>query len=287
METQGRPSRKGADLIQEVQETKVPYGALAVWFLGQESVIVKGGDIVIYIDPYVSDYLEKLGAVRTYPAPIAPEHITNADYYLITHEHLDHLDPGTVSVVAKQSPHTVFMAPACCREQLLGLGVNERQLVDADTNRLWTGDGLSIQAIPAAHESLEELPGMGHRYVGYLIRLNGVTFYHAGDTTIYPGLVDLLRRESVELGMLPINGRDFFRNERNLIGNMNYREAAELAYRAGFDMVIPLHYDIFAGNAERPGYFVDYMYDHFPEQKMHVMARGERFVYMSDKALKP
>ncbi|UVI31101.1 MBL fold metallo-hydrolase [Paenibacillus spongiae] len=283
-----RASRSGQALIKEVNATEVPYGCLAIWFLGQESVIIKGDDVTLYIDPYVSDYLEKTaGAVRTYPAPIAPEDITNADACLITHEHEDHLDRGTVPVLAAQNPNAFIMAPAACRDMLLSLGIEQTQVINADTNQ-WRspleGRKLRIQAIPAAHEALEQDEQGNHRYVGYMIELNGVTLYHAGDTIVYPGLVEQLRSYKPDVAMLPINGRDYFRTSRGIIGNMDYREAAELAYAVGAETVIPLHYDIFAGNAENPGYFVDYAYKFFPEQKCHVMARGERFVYVSARA---
>jgi L-ascorbate metabolism protein UlaG (beta-lactamase superfamily) len=133
---------------------------------------------------------------------------------------------------------------------------------------------------------LEYDPGLDHRFVGYVLELNGVTLYHAGDTTVYPGLIETLKAESIDLGMLPINGRDPFRNARNIVGNMNYREAAELAVAARFDTVIPLHYDMFEANSERPGYFIDYLYSRHPMQKSHVLARFERYIYVSGSALK-
>jgi len=281
-------TRSGQVLIKEVNATEVPYGCLAIWFLGQESVIIKGDGVTLYIDPYVSDYLERTaGAVRTYPAPITPEDITNADACLITHEHEDHLDAGTVPVLAAQNPNAFIMAPAACRDQLLSLGIDRTRVMDADTNN-WlsplASGKLSVLAIPAAHEAIEQDEQGNHRYVGYMIELNGVTLYHAGDTTVYPGLAELLRSCKPDVAMLPINGRDYFRNSRGIVGNMDYREAAELAYEMNAETVIPLHYDIFAGNAENPGYFVDYSYKFFPEQKCHVMARGERFVYVSARA---
>ncbi|WP_260115366.1 MBL fold metallo-hydrolase [Paenibacillus hexagrammi] len=141
--------------------------------------------------------------------------------------------------------------------------------------------GIRIKPIAAAHEQLELDESGNHRYVGYLIRINGVTVYHSGDSTIYPGMTELLSKEGIDLGMLPINGRDAFRTAKGIIGNMNIQEAAELAYTARMDTVIPLHYDMFKGNQERPGGFVDYMYEQFPMQKAHVLARGERFVYVT------
>lgn len=272
--------RNGQKLISEMNETSVPYGMLAIWFLGQESIVVKGGDTIIYIDPYMSD-----NQSRAFPPPLKAEEITNAAYCLITHEHDDHLDPSTVPMLAKNKPETIFMAPGYCREDMIRLGVNPGKLFDARTDEWWIGSNVRIRPIPAAHEELDYDTVRGHRYVGYIIDLNGVKLYHAGDTLVYPGLIESLKTEIIDVGMLPINGRDSFRTAKGIIGNMNYREAVELAFRAGFDMVIPLHYDMFEGNSENPGYFLDYLYKNYPEQKSHIMARFERFVYVSASVL--
>jgi len=277
--------RQGKELIKEVIATQVPYGCLAVWFLGQESVIIKGDDVTLYIDPYVSDHLEKsAGITRTYPALISPEDIINADGCLITHEHEDHLDRGAVHPLAAQNPGAFIMAPAACRPLLLELGVPDSSVVDADTDQ-WLSplqsEKLRVHAVPAAHEVLEQDDQGRHRYVGYMIELNGVKLYHAGDTVIFPELIERLTQFKPDLAMLPINGRDYFRNQQDIVGNMDYREAVEFGHQIGAETIIPLHYDVFAGNAENPGYFIDYAYKHYPEQKCHVMARGERFVYVS------
>lgn len=279
-------NRKGTALIQEVNRTEVPYGTLAIWFLGQESVIIKGDGVTVYIDPYVSDYLEKqAGISRTYPAPIVPQDITGADVCLITHDHGDHMDPGTLPIFHRNNKKAFIMAPACCNAPLLEMGVEPSQILEANVNqKVELLSKIKITAIPAAHEQLDKDEDGKYRYVGYVIELNGVTLYHAGDTVIYPDLLVQMKAIKPDIALLPINGRDYFRNETGLVGNMNYREAAEFAVRMDAETVVPLHYDIFAGNSEKPGYFVDYMYEHFPEQKCHVMARGERFVYVTGQA---
>ncbi|KKC46091.1 beta-lactamase [Paenibacillus sp. D9] len=274
-------TRIGEALIQEIDDTRVPFGMLAVWFLGQCSVVVKGGDVVIYIDPYLTP-----SPHRAFEPPLKPQQMTNAQYVLITHDHMDHLDPDTVSALAEAHSDPVYMAPGYCREDMLRLGVRPDKLLSARTNEWWNGPGFRIKPLPSAHEELEYDDDLDHRFVGYVVELNGVTMYHAGDTTVYPGLIELLQAESIGLGMLPINGRDPFRKARNIVGNMNYREAAELSVAARFDTVIPLHYDMFAGNSEHPGYFIDYLYDRHPTQKSHVMARFERYVYVSAAALR-
>jgi len=271
--------RKGKHLIAEVNQTEVPYGCLAVWFLGQESVILKGDGVTVYIDPYVS-----LNPDRTFPAPITPEDITNVDVCLITHDHEDHLDKKTLPQMVSNNPAVQIMAPAMCEPQLRELGVKTEQFLKAEEKWISIGPKLRVLPIAAAHEDLVRDEQGNPHFVGYLLELNGVTVYHAGDTVLFPELVDVVSSHTIDLAMVPINGRDYFRNVRNLVGNMSYREAAEFAVVAKFETVIPLHYDLFAGNAENPGYFVDYMYKHFPEQKFHVMARAERFVYVSARA---
>ena len=57
---------------------------------------------------------------------------------------------------------------------------------------------------------------------------------------------------------------------------------AELAAASGFDLTIPMHYDIFLGMEEKPGYFVDYCYENYPYMKTKVMARTERLIYVKD-----
>jgi L-ascorbate 6-phosphate lactonase len=274
-----KKARKGKELIEEVSRTEVPYGCLAVWFLGQESVIIKGDGVTVYIDPYVSPNSD-----RAFPAPIAPEDIINADVCLITHDHDDHLDKGTIPVLSRNNPLVKVLAPGVCKTLLLELGVKEEQYLKAEEKWISIGSKLRVLPVAAAHEQLDRDEQGNPHYVGYILELNGVTLYHAGDTVLFPELVETVQGHPIDLAMLPINGRDYFRNERNIAGNMNYREAAEFAAVAGFETVIPLHYDLFAGNAENPGYFVDYMYRHFPEQKFHVMARAERFVYVSERA---
>ncbi|WP_405115188.1 MBL fold metallo-hydrolase [Paenibacillus sp. FSL K6-1217] len=275
-------SLAGQELIEEIRSTEVPYGCLAVWFLGQASVIVKGAEVTVYIDPYVSPNPD-----RTFPPPALPGEITNMEVCLITHDHSDHLDEEALPVLAGLNPQAQFMAPAVCVERLQKLGIRKEQVTAALPPReAEPASGLKVIPVAAAHEQPER-DEQGHpKYVGYILELNGVTLYHAGDTVLFPELIEEVGRRKIDLALLPINGRDYYRGSRNIVGNMNYREAAEFAATSGFETVVPLHYDLFAGNAENPGYFVDYLYRHFPEQKFHMMARAERFVYVSSQAFK-
>ncbi len=198
----GRPAAD-RQLIQEIESTKVPYGMLAVWSLGQASFIVKGGDTVVYVDPFAlsdEEVESRYGLKRLFPSPVGPEQITNADCCLITHEHADHLDPDTIKAMAAANSRTLFVAPNCCLDAMRECGVSEARLYRAETDKaVVEEERLSVKPIPAAHEQLE-LDDEGFcKYAGYVVRLNGVTWYHAGDTIVYDGLVERLAAERIDL----------------------------------------------------------------------------------------
>src|SRR5688572_22873627 len=87
------------DLVRQITAENVPDGAIALWWLGQASFVLKAAGTVVYVDPYL-----QLSKSRLTPSPFAPEAVTNADLVLLTHDHLDHVDPIAVPAIAKASP---------------------------------------------------------------------------------------------------------------------------------------------------------------------------------------
>ena len=66
--------------------------------LGQSGYILKTESSEIIIDPYLSDSVNRVaGRPRLLPIPLKPEEIF-CDAVICTHDHLDHLDPDTVSL---------------------------------------------------------------------------------------------------------------------------------------------------------------------------------------------
>jgi L-ascorbate 6-phosphate lactonase len=90
-----------------------------------------------------------------------------------------------------------------------------------------------------------------------VLELGSLVLYHSGDTLATPELVEALRPARVDVAFLPINGRDVFREAREIAGNMSFREAVQLASRIGASTLVPIHWDMFAGNTELPGRAVD------------------------------
>lgn len=265
------------DIAEEVVRTTVPEGAAALWWLGQHSFIVKAQGVTLGFDLYLSDYPG--GAPRSYPPPVLPASLTSLDLVFSSHDHIDHLDPWTLGPLCSASPTALFVMPETVTPAV-------REVLPAERVRGTRADvplslrGVPIHPIPAAHDTLEA-PEHGYRHQAYIVRLGGVTICHTGDTVMYDGLVERLREHRVDVLLAPINGRDYFRTHRDIIGNLSAREAADLAAAAGVRLLIPTHWDLFPANTENPGHLFEYLARAHPEQPCHYMARGERFIYLA------
>ena len=105
--------------------------------------------------------------------------------------------------------------------------------------------------------------------------------YHAGDTIIYKGMPELIRSKlnPVDVGCLPVNGRDKKREDLGIIGNLTPEEAMELSSEIGIDLMLPMHNDLFKTNQIDPEELNRINREKFPGQQVRWMLPGEYFVY--------
>ena len=231
-------------------------GTIALWWLGQMGLIVKAGNTTVCIDYYASP-----GEERQVQPPVATEALKGIDAFIGTHDHLDHIDHDAWKIWAKTNPQAVFVFPRMHMDAVLADGVDPHKAVGLDNGEsLCIGD-ITIHAIAAAHEFLDWDTETGlHPYLQYIIEGNGIRIHHAGDTVRYEGMLPALRSfGSIDVQLLPINGRDAKRYRQNCLGNMTYQEAADLAGELGSSLVIPGHWDMFADNSADPHAFADYL----------------------------
>jgi len=273
-------------LIEQVNSLTVPQGMLALWGLGQSGFIIKGGDTIVYIDPYLTNYVEEAGFgpkglfEREFEPPLKPEDATNAQIVFLTHEHADHTDPLTVGPIGKASPKAQFVGTPYSRDIAAGVGVAAERFVVPVAEKPQTIGNVKFTALPSAHYGLDYDAEKGYRWLGFVIEMNGVTLYHAGDTLIYDGYVDMLKRYPMDVAILPVNGRDWWREQKGLLGNFDPHEAAHLVNELKVDVLIPVHNDLFAGNRLRPGIMADAMDRTAPRQKYHWIQPGELYYYV-------
>jgi L-ascorbate metabolism protein UlaG (beta-lactamase superfamily) len=175
-------------------------------WLGHDSFRLEGPP-VIYFDPW------KLRG-----------RLPVADLVLVSHEHHDHCSPKDVKKVS--GPQTVVVASASSAEQLPG----------AKTVR--PGDrlavaGVEVEAVRAYNVNKFRSPGVPFHpreadHVGYVVTVEGVRIYFAGDTDHIPDMADI----ECDVALLPVSGTYV----------MTVEEAAEAARIINPQIVVPMHY---------------------------------------------
>ena len=181
-----------------------------VLWLGQASTrITTDGGKVIMIDPFLVNNpktpaewkdLAKLGSV---------------DVILVTHGHFDHV--ADVGALAKMTGAKVVGSGALTR-QLVAFGVIEKEQA-ISMNKGGTiapvGDDVQISMVPADHSSALTLPrpdtGVSETVyagasVGYVIKIDGLSIYHTGDTNVFTDMALIRELHQPNLVLASIGG---------------------------------------------------------------------------------
>jgi L-ascorbate metabolism protein UlaG (beta-lactamase superfamily) len=241
-------------LAREIKTANIVPGSVRVWWIGQAGFVVKSRDLVVYIDPSLSDYAERITRgkpnehVLITPPPLEPEDVDHADLVLCTHDHADHIDPDGIPAMAKKSPQAKFVVPRCALGTMLRLGIERDRILTLQGDDRLSIFGVDIHAIPAMHERFDRHPQDGYPYLSYLLKIEGLDLYHAGDTIPYEGQIEKTAKHRIDLAMIPINGRNDFRHSLEFEGNFNCEEAVAFASAVRAGLTIPMHYDKFTLN---------------------------------------
>lgn len=261
------------ELLDSLRGTHLEPGQLAFWWFGQLTYLLRFGEVTAMVDPYLQP-----SDRRGKPPLLTPAECDVVDVFLHTHDHSDHIDPWAVPRLAAETKG-VFVAPRAHRQRMLDLGVPADRLVAINAFETVEVGGLTVEAIPAAHEFLSVTDNGLYPFLGYIIRGNGSSCYHAGDTVWWEGLqAELRARLPIDVAFVPINGRDAERYARNTIGNMGFAEAADLIGQLPIGLACPAHWDMFEGNREDPTKFTSYYEVKYPDQRYWVGAGGQRVI---------
>jgi L-ascorbate metabolism protein UlaG (beta-lactamase superfamily) len=158
---------------------------------------------IIYIDPWK-----------------IPSNAPQADIILVTHSHFDHLSPSDINNLRREG--TIIICSADCASQLSG---EVKVLKPGEELEL---KGIKIKAV-AAYNPAKPFHPRKNNWLGYLITIDGVRIYHAGDTDFIPEMKDL---GEVNIALFPVGGKY----------TMNAEEAAKAASIIKADISIPMHY---------------------------------------------
>lgn len=250
--------QKNDALLADIAQARAE-GRARLWWLGQSGFLVFTREATVLFDPYLSDSLTRKYAATDKPHTritervIAPERLQGIDVITSSHNHTDHLDAETLQLLLATNPQAKLLIPRANRTFVLErLGKVQGSLVEVDAGESVGVAGVTFHGIAAAHNTVER-DELGHcRFLGFVAQLAGRTIYHSGDTLLHDRLIPSLLRFKIDVAILPINGNQ---PERRVAGNLNGREAAQLAWEIKASVAIPHHFDMFEFNTASPDEF--------------------------------
>lgn len=268
-------------LAARLSAWRPPRDSVGMVALGQAGFALLGRDDLVLIDPFLSPRPD-----RRADAVVDPRGLLRVDAVLATHEHADHLDLATWAVIAETCPNARFVVPHPLVPLVTSAGIPGDRVSGARIGTsLHLGD-VRVTPVPARHAvviqdgySLGDQEHGTPRFVGYVVELDGVRLYHAGDTLADGSLVRAVSELRPDIALLPINGRDPDRERRGVVGNMSPDEAAQMARDLSVALAIPMHFDAIRGNEGRPDAFVRAMRRHHPSGSVWIPGTGAGFVW--------
>jgi L-ascorbate 6-phosphate lactonase len=252
------------DLAREIKETTVPSGSLAIFWLAQAGFVFKTPKgTVIYVDPYLTDCVERLANFKRIMASLVSPEEVEADAFVSTHSHPDHLDVDALPIVAERARLRFVGAPDC-RAAYQDAGIPASRVTILEKGKSVQIGDATLTGVYADHGELAP------DALGLLIEVDGIKVWQVGDTAYRPEKWQDIFAGHVDVILPPINGA---------FGNLDGVEAARLAHDAHAKVAIPCHYWMFAEHNGNPAQFLQGMKEHAPEVQARLMSQGELFIY--------
>ena len=171
---------------------------------------------VIYIDPFKID-----------------KNYNDADIVFITHDHFDHYSEEDIDKVINEN--TTIIIPEELLTKLLKKGINKNAIITVEPNEKYVVQGIKFETIPAYNTNKTFHPKK-NGWVGYIIIINGIRYYIAGDTDI----TEENKQVKCDVAFVPVGGTY----------TMDFKEAASLINEIKPKIAIPIHYGSIVGTEQ-------------------------------------
>ena len=200
---------------------------MKITWLGQAGLLFETCGKKIIVDPYLSDSVEKIQPKNKRRVPVDGGFLKiKPDVLVLTHNHLDHTDPETLPHYLSCGGSCLVLASKNAWDEVRKFG-GDHNYVMFNRRTLFSYGDITFYSVRAQHSDLEA--------VGVIIRAEGKNYYITGDTLYNDEIFADLNRD-IDVIFVPING---------VGNNMNIKDAALFAKKAGAKTAVPVHWGLF------------------------------------------
>lgn len=161
----------------------------------------------------------------------------------ITHDHYDHYSEEDIDKVRKNN--TIFIVPENLLNKLIKKGINDENIITLDPGDAENIDGIKVEAIHSYNIDKPFHP-KENNWLGYVIEIDGVRYYIAGDTDI----TEENKIIKCDVAFVPVGGTY----------TMNFSEAAQLVNIIKPKIAVPIHYGSVVGTKQDATDFIKLLY---------------------------
>ena len=171
---------------------------------------------IIYIDPFKIN-----------------KNYNDADIIFITHDHYDHYSEEDIDKVINEN--TTIIIPDELLTKLLRKGINKNAIITVEPNKNYMVQGIKFETI-SAYNTNKTFHPKENGWVGYIIIINGIRYYIAGDTDI----TEENKQVKCDVAFVPVGGTY----------TMDFKVAASLINEIKPKIAIPIHYGSIVGTEQ-------------------------------------
>ncbi|MEM0333357.1 MAG: MBL fold metallo-hydrolase [Candidatus Aenigmatarchaeota archaeon] len=192
-----------------------------IYWLGHACFKVEGR-VTVYIDPFQIKFPKE----------------KDGDIVLITHDHFDHCSIDDIKKIIH--PQTVIIAAKMCKGKIDNLKGSVNTIMYFEPGDSINVNDVIIKAVPSYNVNKFRSPGQvfhpkDSKYLGFIIDINGIKVYHAGDTDLIQEMSEFGR---IDVAILPVSG----------VYVMTVEEAVEAVKILKPKFAIPMHYGSIVGS---------------------------------------
>jgi L-ascorbate metabolism protein UlaG (beta-lactamase superfamily) len=162
---------------------------MRITMIGHSTVLLEGAGTSLVTDPYFGTF-GHLAYSRLRSPARGREDLRDVGGVLLSHAHWDHTDGKYLRVLDSAIP---VIAPTWTSAVMKLKGA--RNIVPMAPWQSRTIGSAVVTAVPATHVA---------RTIGYVIELDGVCAYFAGDTYHRPFMAEIGRRFEIDVAMMPV-----------------------------------------------------------------------------------
>ncbi len=242
--------RPGAPAVEQNDGVFLRENALhstpTVTWIGHATLLVQMDHVSFLTDPTWSDTASPVsfaGPQRFVPPGVAIDDLPIIDFVVVSHNHYDHLDTGTLAALAERDSRTRFFVPLGNGDLLRDEGVEN--VVELDWGESRDFRDVRVTCLPSQHWSKR---GVGDDnealWSSWAVVGKQRRFYFAGDTGYFGGFARIGRVfGGFDLAAVPIGAYE--PKAMMQFSHMNPEEAVRAARDVRADRALAMHFGTF------------------------------------------